>query len=1300
MNNLREKFLLLLLLAFAMTTFSQETFNFQKLSAQEGISQSIVYAIAQDSVGNIWMATEEGVIRYNSRSSKNYNKYAGLPEEFSSRVETIFIDSKNRVWIGGENGVALFDKSNREFIKIEDQERLQPTLVKFMAEDDFGNIWIGAFNGLYKLTQKNNSYDFKRFGDITHVQTVHNLEGQILVGTSTDLFKIEQESEHVQKLDVNGPFNITDLARLNDETILVGTRKSGLILLDNNFRFQKKINLPIGRDFPIFDLIVNKDNVYIATDGGGLVVTDKEFNSFDVFQNDEDNPNSISSNGIYDIHFDRENILWIATYGGGVNFYNPNYNNFTNFRHIINESNSLISDFVRSIAQDEYGRIWFGTKKGITIYDYQTGNWNYLSGLTSVDKEFSEIILALEPDGKYMWAGTYDSGVYKISIDNFKTEHYSSEVMAGFPLNKVYDIYRDNEGNLWFGGIDGNLTRISPKGQIASYPIDQVKSINAGPGNSVIVAGRNGIQKLDKKTNEIINFDKLIPGNNEFNYFTINAVEKLNNNTLLIASNGGGLLFYNLKTEKLTGFNKTNGMPSDVIQGVIASKPNDIWASTTSGLVNLKFQNNDTLIRIYDQNDGLASNEFNYGSFARLDQNRLAFGGTEGVSVFDPSKIDEQSLQPVIMFEEFSISNLKVKPGTEPLEKSINIINELELGYDQNSFGFEFVGVLHNASSKVKYSWMLEGFENKWSPPSTTNEVSYTNISPGNYIFKVRAANRLGEFGPTRSVKIEVNPPWYTSPVALMIYFLFFIGLFFLIIYVTSALVNKKNAEQQVNFYNNLTHEIRTPLAILLSSLDNFSKQKSDSEGNERIKGTINRLNSLFEQMLNYQKSTVEESKDIDAIDVEIHTRELLADFEPLLKEHQITLEFENKWKSELFYFNKEEYDRILFNLVSNAIKYSHDQGIVTVKTEPTTNGSLKLVVSDNGLGIPKDQQKNILKRFYRARNVVNSQRPGTGLGLMLVKNIIDKTGGEINFDSEQNKGTTFHVFIKNRKQDYRQSAIVSPSSSKTINLEDSGKLSEFSESKILLVEDNDELRRELELILGKHFQVFEAKNGQQGLEKAMLIFPDLIITDLIMPEMDGLAMSREIKSNINLNHIPIFMLTVLQNRSQKIESLETGISEYLEKPIDINLLIAKVVNSLTWQKKLQKKYQEESELETAVQFRNESDEKFIKEMEAFILERIKDESFSVHDIGERFNMSRTSLYMKLKNLIDLSPQDLIINTRLKYAKNLLLKTKKNIKEVAYESGFSNPKYFSTSFKKFYDMTPSQYRSKITSKED
>lgn len=1281
--------------------YSQQQYRFQTLTAEQGITQSIVYAISQDSIGNIWMASEEGVIRYNSKNSKTYNKYDGLPDDFGTRIRTIFIDSGNKVWIGGKNGIAYFNEGENDFKKIELSGEIRPSLVKSLTEDEDGNLWVGCFNGLWKLTRTSGKIRLERAKNLSKVQTVHYINNSILAGTDSGLYKIDTQTEEIVKLTgLNKDYSVTNLAKLHDSTFIIGTQSNGIILTDSEFNFIRNITLPTGiRDLPVFDLIVQDDRVYIATDGAGLIVTNLGFEQFEIFQSDEDDLNSLSSNGIYDIHIGRENILWIATYGGGVNYYNPTSNNFSVYRHIINEPNSLSNSFVRSIAEDDRQRIWFGTKKGISIFDKNTGDWKYLPNLNEPkNTTFSEIILSLEPDEGNMWVGTYGRGAYKVSTKDFATTHLSSQDFPGFGLNKIYDIYRDNNGDIWFGGIDGELTQLKENGQVFTFNVNQVKHIISGPGNTLLIAGRNGVHQLDPEKGSLTQFSRLAPGNNEFDYFSINAIASYNQNQLLVGTNGGGLLIYNMEDDTIKGLNKSNGMPSDIIQGILIGNKKEIWASTTSGLVNLDFRDRDTLIRVYDENDGLSGTEFNYGSFKKLKGGLMAFGGTQGATIFNPLQIQEPKIEPRIFFEDFSLDNSSANKEHDPLQKAINVTDEIDLKYNQNSFSFRFVGVLHNGSSKIRYSWKLEGFEEEWTDPSSLNMASYTNISPGDYTFKVKAANRMGEFGPPREIYIEIHSPWYTSPLALFVYFLLLVGVFFLVIYVTSAFVNKQNAEQQVDFYNNLTHEIRTPLAILMSSLDNYSRNKSDDKNNTRIKGTISRLNSLFEQMLTYQKSTTADNNlNVDAIAPETHITELLDDFKPMVEERNLEIEFNNEWNEELFYFNKEDFEKVIFNLISNAIKYSFDNEKITLKTDKKDE-FLKITITDRGIGIPKDQQKNILKRFYRARNVINSQKPGTGLGLMLVKNIAEKTGGEISFVSEEDKGTTFTVFLKNMKSSYKKSAILEKFESIPINLAETGQLTEFSDSKILIVEDNDDLRNELVKILGNYFQIYEAKNGRQGLEMASQVYPDLIITDLIMPEMDGQVMTRKIKSDINLNHIPIFMLTVLQNRSQKLESLEHGVSEYLEKPIDINLLIAKIFNSLNWQKKLQKRYQEELELESAVNFRNESDEKFIREIEAYILEKIRDESFSVHDICEKFNMSRTSLYMKLKNLIDLSPQDLIINTRLKFSKNLLINTKKNIKEVAYESGFSNPKYFSTSFKKFYDLTPSQFRTKIKSK--
>jgi len=375
--------------------------------------------------------------------------------------------------------------------------------------------------------------------------------------------------------------------------------------------------------------------------------------------------------------------------------------------------------------------------------------------------------------------------------------------------------------------------------------------------------------------------------------------------------------------------------------------------------------------------------------------------------------------------------------------------------------------------------------------------------------------------------------------------------------------------------------------------------------------------------------------------------------------------------------------------LFSNAIKYSKENGLIKIELDKKKD-NLVLSITDNGIGIPKDQQKYILKRYYRGRNAINSNLPGTGLGLMIVKTIIEKDKGSIKFSSVENKGSTFTIRLVNKKMLY--SPETQPEEYTTsLSLEEQESLQEFSGAKILIVEDNDELRDNLVSKLSIYFQVEEAKNGKTGFEKALEFFPDLIVTDLIMPEMDGFEMTKKLQDEISLSHIPILMMTVLNSKKHKQESAKVGITAYLEKPVDINYLIAKIINALSWSKKLREKYLHQVDIKNAEKFRNTKDADFINRLEKYILDQINEESLSVHNLSSHVNMSRTALYMKLKNMVDLSPQNFIIHTRLKYARKKLIEGDMSIKEIAYSCGFSNPKYFSTSFKKLFGESPTTF---------
>ncbi len=1273
---------------------AQNKIEFQQLSGENVSTQSITYVIKQDSIGTIWIASEEGVLKHNSKYYKIYNTYNGLPESVSNRTTALFIDSKQRIWIGLEKGVCVYNSELDKFDLIGSKTEINPSLVDAIVEGNNGDIWIGGFNGLWKYNAKKK---LTRLVSNHTVQALYNYKDQLVFGTPKGLFVYNPAKDKLHEISVNADAkNISTVVMVND-SIFVGTKSGKIYSVDSTLSKATLIIFEKTITHPIKDMIADAlHNIYIATDGDGLYYVTNTFTILNHFKENVDDNNAISSNGIYDIDIGNEGILWIATYGGGINYFDSNRLPFQKIQHQINTKNSLAANFTRAIAKDKNGNLWFGTKRGVSIWYRKSNTWKHINHLSKKNKSAQDIVLAIEPDGEDMWIGTYNKGLFKININNLKQVHYNSAFPSKTILKKIYALCKDSKGNIWFGGIEGNLSVIRKDSTINSYPIHDIKSIVESRSGDILAAGRNGVYRIEDDKSQFKLIQDIIPDKNKLAFSKVNAVYETDDGNLILATNGAGLVFYNLQTQRKKKLTVTSGMPSDIVQGIVAQSDTDFWASTTKGLVHIITKPSDTIINVFDKKDGLASTEYNYGSYAKISDSLFAFGGVDGVTLFNPKKIKGQTHKPIVVFDEFKLFNKAVEPGSKTLEKHINTTDAITLKNYENSIEIRFTGILHSSSSKIKYSWKLDGFNNNWSTPSYTNFATFTNLPSGKYVFRVRASNKYGNFGKERTLKLTILSPWRATKQAFVLYFLAALAILYLIIHFTSVIVKKRNADEQIAFFNNITHEIKTPLSVLLSSLDNVTENSnSNSESKKRIKTTVKRINSLFEQMLTFHKVTSQDfaTQDIAEIELEDHIKNLLHDFKPLADERNLSIKINNHWGDKFFYSDIGVFDKIILNLISNAIKYSFDNGSITVNFSKTRTGELKIEISDNGLGIPKDQQKFILKRYYRARNVINSQRPGTGLGLVMVQKLIEKTGGSINFISEENKGTTFTVLLKNLQETYKKSEAAKDDALQQAirDTEDQSELDEFSDSKILIVEDNDELREALVNTLGVYFQVFEARNGKEGLEIASEVFPDIILTDLIMPEMDGMQMSAKLKDDINLNHIPVFMLTVIQNSVQKLESIESGITEYIEKPVDIKFLLAKMINTLKWQKKLRTKYIHENDTENATIFRNESDQKFLKKLETTILQNLENNSFSVHDLSKSIGMSRTSLYMKLKNLVDLSPQDFIIHAKLKHAKNLLIKGECSIKEVAYSSGFSNPKYFSTSFKKFYGTTPSNF---------
>lgn len=1274
--------------------YAQSQSTFQKLASPSSNIQSIVYCIAQDGMGNIWAGTEEGVVRYNSKETFLYNHYQGLPKNISNRIQALFIDSKQHIWTGTQEGVSIFNTQKDRFEFIQNPKSQHPTLVSSFAEGNDGTIWIGGFNGLWKCetSAEKENFEIKKVADIRRINSIFVDDEKLWIGADGKLQYFNLVTQKVETpLGIPNVLSEISAIQKTDNQYLFGTTSGDFFKTELDFSQTQKIELPILQqgNFPIKKIIQdpNSEDIFVATDGGGLIHLDKNLNLKNTYTNNVDDFNSISSNGIYDIFIGQEKMLWGATYGGGINYLALSAPFFQNITHQINNDNSLINNFTRAILEDSEGRIWFGTKSGVSIWDRKNNQWKNIRTLAGK----TNIVMSLEEDGDFVWAGTFGNGAFKINKNNFSSQHYSNTNDADIriEISRIYSIEKDTKGNIWLGGLGGELHRISPSGMIRTFPIIQIRQIKKGVNGEVWVVGRNGLQKIEE--GEITDIEQFSPPKTTVDYNTITSLHTHEDGSLTISTNGGGIYFFQPQKNIFQRLTQESGLPSDVVQGVLYENRNMFWASTTRGLAKIIMEK-DTIIKVFNQSDGLINSEFNYGSFAKISSGELFFGGVNGVSFFQPKAFQNQSYFPKIVFEEIQILNSSDANEIKNLKNKIHSTQLAQLNYNENSLRIKFVGILHSAPGKVQYSYQMEGANEKWSIPSTENSVNFSNLRPGNYTFKVKASNRDGNWGEVESFSFKITPPWWASNLAYVTYFLLGLGALLGAFYLFTIFTNKKNAEEQIAFFSSITHELKTPLTILLSTLESTTKNENGAASNKKIKSTVKRLNTLFDQLLNFNKvaSGKYQEKQVAEIHLPTHLEHIIGSFNPLLKKRNINLQVNDQWKKDIFYYDRDVLDKVLFNLISNAIKYSNDGGKIKIILQPDRKLDLKISVADEGIGIPEDQQKYILKRYYRGRNVINSQLPGTGLGLIIVKNLVERDKGIISFESQQNKGTTFFVQLHDQKQDF-DPLLFAKSSNEDDFSHESSKIAEFSEAKILVVEDNDELRHLLVQRISTFFQVSEAKNGKEGLEKAREVFPDLILTDFIMPEMNGMEMCEALQNDINMNHIPIFMMTVLNSTQNKIESIESGITTYMEKPIDYNFLLAKIVSTFTRQKVLREKYLHQTEVKNAEKFRNKRDAEFINNLEKFVLERAKEEGLSVHDLCRKVGMSRTALYMKLKNMVDLSPQNFIIHTRLKYARQLLAESDINVKEVAYQVGFANPKYFSTSFKKLFGQTPTAF---------
>ncbi|APG61034.1 hypothetical protein LPB144_11730 [Christiangramia salexigens] len=1251
----------------------QDYRSVQRVEAVEAFLRADDVHLQQDNQENLWITTPVKVLKYNSARLKVYNKFTGVPDEIGKHFLSTYTDSENKIWLAGDLGLAVYNRKYDRF----DFVSSTPGRIYTMLEDEANQLWIAAENGIFKLKTDSNEKDYSisRFlSQNTMAAAVTSYNNHIIFAGPNGILTINRKSGKINQLDLgyNRDIEITSAVTLNDG-VLFGTRENGLFKTDPQFKRILSINsLPyaISRD-EITGLERFNDEVLVGTKNKGVLRLNSRLQLIE--ESASNYPSRIS--GIY---LNDKNLLWMVS-NEGLFIKNFSANTVERLSSQTDSYSGISDNFITASSADANGNIWFGHGDGLSIWKVSSNRWQHIRNLNyQINFKKPDVVRDLLSVGNYMWVATANDGVYKVNINNLSRAHYSTNSNLKTKIQSANTLFSDSRKSVWIGGEDGYLTQIKANSIIKNFPLKGVKALAELGPKQIIVATKSRMHSLNPVSGRIIDLEKLFSSEN-LPYYSINDLKITQDGRGLIATEGAGMIIYDFEKEEFDILDMEDDLPSNNIVDIKIITNDEFWISTDKGLTYYNAEENTA--RLFTEVNGLSTNKLT-SELVELNEYKWVLGSSKGINIFKPRELLAQmDIKPILQLESLEILS---NSDDDNNEFKLTSNKEIPLSED-NGFQIKFNGISHLNPESIKYSWKLEGVDEGWTEASGNNSVNYAGLSPGAYTFKVRA--KLGNGGWTESKEVRLNVTEAVGGISTVYPFMGVSVLAMIGIFAFIFIKRSKAADLQAKnlLREKLRKEFRDPVKSAVTSLSKIS-ETADANKGEDLQRYAARFDELFNQILNF--SYEESAYQITRIDLKSHIPQLTKDFKPVLDQKKIELIINDQWSSSEFYFDRETLDKIFFSLISASASYSVKRGKIIVNLIETSIGDLKLQFTDNGRGIPLSQLKILEKKNPEIKNIRFRDKNGAQ-HVLQAKELVLKSGGSFSYESEKNEGATFTVVLKNRKEDFRP--VTMPPKEEVLNEEVKmtafpTEIKEFSESKILIIENDTETRDLLVKNIGKYCQIYQASTAEEGIEKAGMIFPDIIMTATVLPDMNAFQLTKKLKSNIGLNHINIFLVADDDQPIGKDQMEE--LTEVIRKPVDVNLMLSRLAHILSWQKKLRNSYVQSYINGTEQEYRSESDEKFLANLIDIIVQNVTNENFSVHDLSAKMSLSSNALFMKLKSLVDLSPQDFMEFTRLNYARNLMETGDMNVMEVAYKSGFSSPKLFYSSFKKFFGYLP------------
>lgn len=1356
----RLSFILLLVL-FASILHAERTNYLYSFNSDlnEGISQLSVMDIYQDSKGYLWFATKNGLNRFNGKEYVIYRREDGNEQSLSGNsIASVTEDQDGYLWVGTNNGLNRIDLNTDRIKRYNSGANgLTQSSITKVYSDAAGYLWVGTWGGLYRFNREEDRFERilldNNLEDISVSALFEDSAGRYWIGTrDKGVYLCDNQMNiisHFTRESKNMPLNNNNITSIYEDTqkqIWIGS-KYGLNkvnLRENEVLSFTSENSKLSNN--TVRCLVEWEGKLLVGTFDGIFALDPESGQIIKVAGYDDINHSLSHYSVYAFCVDHDHTLWVGTFAGGINYLNKFTNRFV--LHRPEDELNIRTGIYGAITYESPSDLWIATEGyGLLNYNYQTNTSHYYLIDPSAHFAFNtNIIKSVFYEDGYVWCGTTKGEIYKFNI---RTKTFS--LYHKYPVEySIYSIIRDRKGNLWVGGastefgltcfVNDRLVTTFTNNVDEPFYLSNVRCIlEEEDGVLLLGSTADGLLRFDtnkkqltKYSNEATVESYRIPNN------YISAIVRTKSGEIWVSTYGGGIFQFD-KTEHVKRvMTAGDGLLDNNICSLVESSDRKLWMSTVNGLI--MFDPVGGEVRNYHRHNGIDIREFTLHSGIALPDGNLCFAGSNGFVTFQVAAMDKNENIPSVVLEQLSVNNRPIEVGDESgiLDKVLDSMDTIRLLYNENNFSITYQALNYIYSTQNQYAYKLEGYDADWNYVGGRNSAFYTNLSPGKYVFHVKGSNNDGVWNEQgRSLTIIVQPPLWRTWYA----YLFYVIALAVISYVILHYVNiKRNLEAglklkqlekqkqeefheaKIRLFTNFSHELRTPLMLIITPFEELVKRVDiPAELHDKLSiiyKNARKLLLLVNQLMDLHKNQAGSLElKVSEGDVCEYIKEIYYAFNQIALTNEVKFSLNCTPKTINAWFDKSLLEKVVFNLLSNAFKYTPSGESVTMEVSETswsgldakqTDGLYKdenanylvLRVKDSGKGIEEGEVDKIFTPFYQIPETSGINLSGTGIGLSLVYTIVQLHRGVIYVDNTERSGACFVVILPISRSAFSEDQIENIEFDKISEVTNTDDISaslpapekvEGPKYKILLVEDDKDVRSYLKKSLEAEYTVIEAADGVRAYEKVVQDFPDLVLSDIMMPKRDGLELCTLIKNDIRVGHIPVILMTARSMVVHIKEGFQAGADDYIVKPFNMDVLQTRIRSLLASREQLKKLYGKRFSPEVMGIEVKSADERFSQKLFDVIEQNISNDKLDVELLCTEIGISRANLYRKLKSITELSPMELIRNKRLEMAAKLLKESEMNVSEIALHLGFNSHSYFSNSFKAFYGCTPTEF---------